>query len=74
MQAAAMLNLCGAEAGLGRKEPAMEIMDQAIELLEERDLLKTRGAWLAECADILKGMGEHARVDELLERYSPQKK
>ncbi len=71
MQAAAMLNLCGAEAGLGRKESALGIMKEAIALLDDKELLKTRGSWVAECADILRGMGEDAKADELLARYTP---
>ena len=72
MQSAAMLNLCSALAGSGERDKAMSNMDEAIAILKKNRLLETRNSWLAECADILRGMGEKKRAAEVLRMNDSQ--
>ncbi|MBA3046661.1 MAG: tetratricopeptide repeat protein [Candidatus Thermoplasmatota archaeon] len=69
MQAAAMFNLCTASAGNGRKKEAIATMEKALSILEKKGLVKSKGSWISECADILRGMGEDELAKKIIKKY-----
>ncbi|MDO9537776.1 MAG: tetratricopeptide repeat protein [Thermoplasmata archaeon] len=62
MSVAAMLNHGTALAGLGKDDEAAKVMEDAVSLLKENNLLESRASWLDECAKIIRKMGKHEKV------------
>jgi tetratricopeptide (TPR) repeat protein len=65
MLAVSKFNMGEALAGLGRREEAIRVGDEAVTLLVEHNLVKSRGKWIKDYAKLLDGMGERKKAAAL---------
>ena len=68
MHSAALFNLGAAQAGLGKRDEAVNALEKSISILENNDLLASRISWLQGCSEKLRELGLEEKAKALMDK------